>query len=80
MFNTELSYGGHRRRFVLGHLPLGGWELLIEEDHAVVSRVQYSDWHRVERALDAITRRVSELKANGWRTLPTPESATTPAD
>lgn len=76
MFNTELSYAGHSRRFVLGHLPLGGWELLIEEDHAVVSRVRYTDWHRVERALDAITRRVSELEASGWRALPVGESAT----
>jgi hypothetical protein len=69
MFNTELSCGGHSRRFVLGHLPLGGWELLIEEDHSVVSRILYTDWHRVERALEAITRRVSELEAHGWRAL-----------
>jgi len=67
MFNTELSYAGHSRRFVLGHLPVGGWELLIEEDDAVVSRVRYTDWHRVERALDSIHRRVSELEARGWR-------------
>ena len=69
MFNTELSYAGHSRRFVLGHLPVGGWELLIEEDDAVVSRVRYTDWHRVERALAGIARRVSELEARGWRSL-----------
>jgi hypothetical protein len=69
MFNTELSYAGHSRRFVLGHLPVGGWELLIEEDDAVVSRVRYTDWHRVERALAQITRHVSELEARGWRPL-----------
>lgn len=69
MFNAELSYAGHSRRFVLGHAPVGGWELLIEEDNAVVSRVRYTDWHRVERALAAITRRVSELEAAGWRGL-----------
>ncbi|HTH03830.1 MAG TPA: hypothetical protein VL882_26320 [Vicinamibacterales bacterium] len=69
MFNTELSYAGHSRRFVLGHLPVGGWELLIEEDNAVVSRVRYTDWHRVERALDSINRRISELEARGWKAL-----------
>ena len=69
MFNTELSYAGHSRRFVLGHLPVGGWELLIEEDDAVVSRVRYTDWHRVERALAQVARRVSELEARGWRPL-----------
>jgi len=68
MFNTELSYAGHSRRFVLDYAPLGGWELLIEEDDAVVSRVLYTDWHRVERALGAINRRISELEAGGWRT------------
>jgi hypothetical protein len=69
MFNTELSNAGHSRRFVLGNVPLGGWELLIEEDNAIVSRVHYTDWHRVERALAAVTRRISELEAGGWRTL-----------
>jgi hypothetical protein len=68
MVNTELSYAGHSRRFVLGHVAVGGWELLIEEDDAVVSRVRYTDWHRVERALAQIARRVSELEARGWRT------------
>ena len=67
MFNAELSYAGHSRRFVIGQAALGGWELTVEEDDAVVSRVLYTDWHRVERALSAVTRRVSELEADGWR-------------
>ena len=67
MYKTELSHAGHSRRFVLGEAPLGGWELREEEDHAVVSRVRYTDWHRVERALGAIARRVSELEAGGWQ-------------
>ena len=75
MFNAELSYAGHSRRFTIGQAPLGGWELKIEEDHAVVSRVLYTDWHRVERALMAVARRVSELEAGGWRSLPSPEVA-----
>ena len=67
MYTTELSHEGHLRRFILGEAPLGGWELRVEEDHAVVSRVRYTDWHRVERALGAVERLVSELKAGGWR-------------
>ena len=67
MYTTELSHEGHRRRFILGEAPLGGWELRVEEDQAVVSRVRYTDWHRVERALGAVERRVSELEAGGWR-------------
>ena len=75
MFNAELCYAGHSRRFTINQAPLGGWELKIEEDHAVVSRVLYTDWHRVERALNAVTRRVSELEAGGWRSLASPEAA-----
>ena len=67
MYTTELSHAGHSRRFILGEAPLGGWELCVEEDHAVVSRVRYTDWHRVERALDAIARRVSALEERGWQ-------------
>ena len=67
MYTTELSHEGHRRRFILGEAPLGGWELRVEEDQAVVSRVHYTDWHRVERALGAVERLVSELEAGGWR-------------
>jgi hypothetical protein len=66
IYTTELSHEGHSRRFILGEAPLGGWELRVEEDQAVVSRVRYTDWHRVERALGAIARRVSELEAGGW--------------
>ena len=79
MFTTELSHAGHSRRFTLGHVPVGGWELRIEEDHAVVSRVRYNDWHRVERALGAVRRRISELEAAGWRPLSLQE-ATESAD
>jgi hypothetical protein len=67
MYTTELSHDGHHRRFVLAEVALGGWELRVEEDEAIVSRVRYTDWHRVERALGAIERRVSELEAGGWR-------------
>ena len=67
MYRKELSHEGHSRRFILGEAPLGGWELRVEEDHAVVSRVRYTDWHRVERALCTIARRVSELEAGGWQ-------------
>jgi hypothetical protein len=69
MFDTELSYAGHNRRFVLGHVPVGGWELRIEEDNEVVSRVRYTDWHRVERALAGIARLISELESRGWQQL-----------
>ena len=42
-----------------------GWEVSVRSDHDVVQR-QYSDWHRVERALTRFTREISELRRQGW--------------
>jgi hypothetical protein len=70
MFTKELTHAGHIRRFVVTHTGLGGWEIRVEEDSAIVSRAHYSDWHRVERALGTIMQRVSELEAGGWRDTP----------
>ena len=38
MFKTELTHDGHSRRFIVGQRA-GGWELRVEEDNTVVSRV-----------------------------------------
>jgi hypothetical protein len=74
MYRTELSCDGHSRYFIVSQATLGGgWELRIEEDHRVTKRVRYTDWHRVERALGDISRRVAELQSGGWRvTVPAP--------
>ena len=42
-----------------------GWEVSVRSDHDVVQR-QYSDWHRVERALTRFTHEISELRRQGW--------------
>ena len=39
----------------------------MKEDTRIVRRIQYSDWHRVERALSAIRREVAALEDQGWR-------------
>jgi hypothetical protein len=70
MFATELTQTGHTRRFIVETAP-DGWEVRIEQDSAVLTRTQFSDWHRVERALIAIAEQVNQLKEGGWR-----ESAT----
>ena len=66
MFEKELTQTGHTKRFIVDASP-DGWEVRIEQDSAVVARTQYSDWHRVERALTAISEQVNQLKAGGWR-------------
>ena len=65
MFARELTQTGHTRRFIVDAAP-DGWEVRIEQDSAVVTRACYSDWHRVERALNAISEQVNQLKEGGW--------------
>ena len=67
MFAQELVQAGHTKRFTITEASGLGWEVTEEQDSAVVRRTLYTDWHRVERALTAMTVRVSELQRDGWR-------------
>ena len=67
MFSQELSLAGHTRRFIFTATPTAGWEMRVEEDDRVLRRSQFSDWHRVERALAATEREVRSLVAIGWQ-------------
>jgi hypothetical protein len=66
MFSRELINAGHTRRFTVRSRQSEGWELLVEDDDVVVRQTQFRDWHRVERALNAIDRETNELQAHGW--------------
>lgn len=67
MFTREFTLADHSRRFTVSPSDAGGWELRVTEDRAVVRRTYFTDWHRVERAMNAIEREMSELVAKGWR-------------
>ena len=67
MFSRELTLAGHTRNFVITPLHADGWEVRIEEDSRVLRRNQYTDWHRVERALATFEREVAALIERGWR-------------
>jgi hypothetical protein len=67
MFAKELVHDGHVRRFSVSDAGQEGWEVRVEEDAAVVRRLCYTDWHRVERALGSITLEVQALVSNGWQ-------------
>jgi hypothetical protein len=69
MFNRQLTNAGHVRRFTIREAQGQGWEVREEEDSRVVRHTHYHDWHRVERAMLAMQRQVSELEARGWRQL-----------
>ena len=67
MFSRILTFRGQTRTFVVDALAANGWEVRVEQDRTVIRRVHYSDWHRVERAVDAIERETRELQSLGWR-------------
>jgi hypothetical protein len=67
MFSRELTLAGHTRNFVITPLHADGWEVRVEEDSRVLRRSQYTDWHRVERAVAAFEREVAALIERGWR-------------
>lgn len=66
MFTRQLRNADHTRRYSIAETS-AGWEVRQELDSQVVRRVEYSDWHRVERARRSITTEVIELEAAGWR-------------
>jgi hypothetical protein len=66
MFSKELRFAGHVKRFLINPLGREGWEVLEEQDRQVVKQIRYTDWHRVERALNLFNMEIGELESQGW--------------
>jgi hypothetical protein len=66
MFTRHLRNADHTRRYSIAETP-AGWEVRKEQDSQVIRRVEYTDWHRVERARRSITLEVNALEAAGWQ-------------
>jgi hypothetical protein len=47
-------------------VPTTGWIASEEADQRVVLRRQFTDWHRVERAVTRFMGEVAELRREGW--------------
>lgn len=65
MFCKSVRYHDHTRRYSIAQTD-AGWEVREERDSAVVKRVRYQDWHRVERAIRTITIELDDLQRQGW--------------
>ena len=50
LLTAEYTHEGHTDRVTITRSE-AGWDVRQERDDTVVRRVNYSDWHRVERAL-----------------------------
>ena len=66
MFVKELHQAGHTKRFVISASAEKGWEVREEQDSQVLKRVWYTDWHRVERAMQTFSHQITELAHLGW--------------
>lgn len=66
MFIRSLRNADHTRRYSIFETP-AGWEVRQEQDSQLVRRVEYHDWHRVERARRSIDSELIALEAAGWQ-------------
>jgi hypothetical protein len=69
MFSKSLRFDQQTRRYSIA-VTAAGWEVREERDSEVVKRVQYQDWHRVERARRSITIELDALQRKGWSEIP----------
>lgn len=67
MFDLRLRHAEHSRHYSITSAEGSGWEVRLEEDDTLRRQDHYQDWHRVERALAAFEREVSDLTARGWQ-------------
>jgi hypothetical protein len=70
MFAKELRRGDHTRKFSIRDAGTSGWEVRDEQEDRVLKHVHYSDWHRVERALNMFSLQIDDLESNGWSAAP----------
>jgi len=70
MFAKELRHAGHIRKFSIRDAGAAGWEVRDEQDDRVLKNVRYTDWHRVERALNMFNLQIDELESRGWSSPP----------
>lgn len=52
MLMREYIAAGHLNRFTIRRVR-AGWDVREERDDQIVRRANYTDWHRVERAIQA---------------------------
>jgi hypothetical protein len=66
MFAKKLYRAGHTRKFSISDMGTAGWEVRDEQDDRVLKAVRYTDWHRVERAMNMFNLQIDELESSGW--------------
>jgi hypothetical protein len=66
---TTLVRGDHVRSFEVRPARREqwfGWEASERQDQRLVQQQRFSDWHRVERAINRFIAEISALRQQGW--------------
>ena len=66
VFAKTLVRGPQTRSFRVAAVPLTGWLVSEDDEQHPLMRKLYTDWHRVERALQRFVHQVAELRRDGW--------------
>jgi hypothetical protein len=64
-FDKSLRYLEKTLRYSIAVTDTG-WEVREERNSKIVRKVQYQDWHRVERARRSISIELDSLRQQGW--------------
>lgn len=67
MYKRTFRKADQTHRFVITNTDGFGWEVRVEQDARVISRVRYTDWHRVERARMDFADQALDLESSGWK-------------
>jgi hypothetical protein len=78
MYARLFTKAEQTRRFLITNAGSSGWEVTEEQGSQVVSRVRYTDWHRVERARQHFARLAATLEHAGWVETPLEAIVKTP--
>lgn len=70
MFDVNVVTANRVRHYSIALADAAGWEVKLEENHALRWKEHYQDWHRVERMLTRMRQEVSDLVEQGWMVLP----------
>jgi hypothetical protein len=67
VFSKTLIHADRSRFFLVRAASLGGWEVSEHEDHRIIVRHHYVDWHHVELAMMHYHLRIAQLIGEGWQ-------------
>jgi hypothetical protein len=67
LFATTLVRADQARKFLIRLNRSEGWEATVSDDLRILQQHLYTDWHRVEQAIELFRIQIARLYEEGWR-------------